>query len=1045
MIKRALLICIVALLFHSCGKNDQNSIFKILDASDTGIDFSNTLINTTEFNILSYLYFYNGGGVAVGDINNDDLPDIYLCGNQVEDKLFLNLGDFKFKDVSDYLPGQNVKGWSTGVTMVDINHDGFLDIYVSRLGDFESLKDANKLFINKNGNSFIDESANYGLDFSGLCTQSVFFDYDRDGDLDCYLLNHSIKDPSQFKPSNIRTINDSISGDRLLENIKGYFVDVTKQANIFSSNIGFGLGIDISDVNNDGWLDIYVGNDFHEQDYLYLNQGDKTFKESIELSTGHTSNFSMGCAIADLNNDLSPDIVTMDMKPPSYVDYKKSGGWESMQIYNYKRSFGYHHQSPKNSFQINLGNQNGVPQFSEQSSFYKTSSTDWSWSPMIYDFDNDGDKDIFITNGIEYRPNDLDFIKFHFSNSKDLNLSKLDLMPSGLAHNCYFSNDIQKGLYNETLIGPKNATTGAAVADLNLDGKLDIVINEVNGTSKILKNTSISKLDYLQIKLLEPGKNINGLGSSVIVYQDGLVQLSEIKSSNGFQSCGVDLAHFAISNLPIDSIQVLWADGSRQLIIDTDAYRNKRVTISKQNSSERLNLADNKKSIQSIPGFETKLSSTNNQVSEKWLLYDPHCSNDLMFPIDDESCFIINDDNQELYQLHYGSKTLERVEIPELNQNVKFLNAGITNIGQFFILTQTKLLNSQKTNTFRTELHLLDKNFELLYSKSLNLSNDLSRSKILIGDFDNDLDLDVVVGGSYLKGKYGSSSKTVLYRNNNFNFENVELLVDDLVYDMKFVNLDQDKELELIVVGHWFPITIFDSLEGNPQKTEILNSSGLWFCIDVDDFDNDGQLELFAGNFGLNHDLNVGIENPLKLYFNDFDKNGQFESLITMMVDGKEVPYFGHETFIEQLPIIKRDFIKATDFANAGISDIIEPSKLQTSKTKKLQELRSSFYKLNEGSWTRKDVSQELYKFPITKISINNSLIFLSGNIDEVDPNLGRQDAGQILVLNKKNKKIMNSQFNIPIDRSMILGSMVTDSLFYYLPKNDKLKYFNFK
>ena len=1030
---------------QSCEVNSDVSTFKILDSKSTGLNFSNDLVSTTEFNILSYLYFYNGGGVAIGDVNNDGLPDIYLCGNQVDDKLFINDGDFKFTDISHLLPENDIDGWSTGVTMVDINHDGFLDIYVCKLGLFKSLNDSNKLFINDKGVGFSEQASAYNLNFSGLCTQSAFLDYDRDGDLDCYLLNHSIKDPSQFKPSSIRMLTDSISGDKLLENQEGKFVDVTKESNIYSSNIGFGLGIDVSDVNNDGWLDIYVGNDFHEQDYLYINQGDKTFKESIELSTGHISNFSMGCSLVDLNNDLRTDVLTMDMKSPSYENYKKSGGWESMQIYNYKRSFGYHHQSPKNCMQFNLGNQNGIPQFSDQSGFYKTSSTDWSWAPLVYDFDNDGDKDVFITNGIKYRPNDLDFIKFHFSDSDSDNLSKLDLMPSGLVANRYFENELDEDRFSEFLIGEQNATTGAAVSDLNLDGKLDIVLNEVNGSVKILKNNTISENSYIQVTLNDYNGNINGIGAKLVLYQDGLIQSNEMKSSSGFQSCSDQFVHFGISKPGIDSLRIIWADGYEQMEYNLEAKRNKRVEIVKQANLIQHQSIEQKNVINTVPNFKVNMSQPQNQISEKWLLFDPECTYDLIFPIDSISCFVVNDDRHSINILNFQGKNISPLSISGLAENIKFLSAGLSRKDNYYLITQKASEKSDSIINFIVEIHTLSKTYQILETKRLNVDRDISNSKIIVQDFDNDLDMDIVIGGSYIKGQYGSGGNTVFYVNEGLTFKEIELLSDELVYDMQFANLDSDGVLELVVVGHWFPITIFDNLETSPSNTEVKNSSGLWFSIELNDFDRDGTIDLLAGNFGLNHDLNVDQDNPLRLYYNDFDKNGRYEALITIMEKEREVPYFGHETFIDQLPIVKRDFMKASDFANASIRDIIDREKLRQSNQKQITELRSSIYKLKDDNWVRGELTNDVHKFPVTKIVYNTDEVFVMGNLDVIDPNLGKQDAGRIMPLDINDVQIVNNRIEIPIERKVVWDAILIDSTLFYISENDSLRYFNFR
>ena len=378
----------IILLLLSCQVDAPGeSLFQKINADHSGVTFNNRLLETNKSNILEYLYFYNGSGVAVEDLNKDGLPDIYFGSNQGKDELYYNLGDFKFKNVSDFLPSSKLEGWTTGVNMVDINSDGWMDIYVSRLSLNGNA--ANLLFINNGGKSFTEEAAKWGLDVNGYCTQSSFFDYDNDGDLDCYILRHSEKDPDQFKPSQIRNNKDSLAGDLLLENVGGRFEDKTTEAGIYSSAVGFGLGVSTADLNDDGWMDIYVCNDFHEQDYLYINQGNKTFAESIKKTTSHTSNFSMGCVIEDVNNDGKSDVFTLDMKPFDDGIYKKSGGWENMQIYNYKRSFGYHHQSPRNALQINLGNEAGLPNFSERACMNEVEASDWSWTPLIVDFDND--------------------------------------------------------------------------------------------------------------------------------------------------------------------------------------------------------------------------------------------------------------------------------------------------------------------------------------------------------------------------------------------------------------------------------------------------------------------------------------------------------------------------------------------------------------------------------------------------------------------------------------------------------------------------------
>ncbi|MBT8231988.1 MAG: VCBS repeat-containing protein [Saprospiraceae bacterium] len=1020
----------LSLLSLSCTQENESTIFKELTQKTTGITFSNDLIDSDSLNILEYLYFYNGGGVATGDINNDGLPDIYFGSNMGSDKLYLNQGNFNFVDVSDRLPQDDLLGWTSGVTMVDINSDGYLDIYVCRVGKFKHLVDHNKLFINNEGVKFTEASNEYGLDFSTLSTQASFLDYDQDGDLDCYLLNHSLKDPSQFQPAEIRQIRDTLYGDRFLENENGQFVDVTEASNIYSSNIGFGLGIEVCDFNGDGWQDIYIGNDFHEQDYLYINNKDKTFSEVIETATGHTSNFSMGCSANDLNNDLQPDIITLDMKPYDVEIYKKSGGWESMQIYNYKRKFGYHHQSPKNSVQVFEGLKNDIPYFSEQASYYDLSATDWSWSPLIHDFDNDGDKDIFITNGIVKRPNDLDYVKFHFDGEALNKLSQLQFLPSGFVPNIYVSNESDKDQFNKNYIGEKNATTGAAVADFNNDGILDIVLNKINAPATVLTYNQKESADYISIGLKGSEKNTFGLGSKVELYQGEKAQLNYIKSSSGFQSFSEPIAHFGIGPDPIDSLVITWANGIRQVVLNVS--KNKRTIIEQQDGLRHVG-SNSFSTDNSIEGYKHSHKLANNQVAEKWLLYDPECKQDIFSEFDQDNILVVNDN--EIQLLNTTENKLVAISLPFLNTGTRILHCEKIDKHTFGLIGK---------NGADCTLYIFDANreFEAKYTLEdlpLNQSSVFS-----INDYNKDGKPDLFIGGAYEKGHYGQKHDSRIFNITENGFDTLDL--NGIVYDADWIDINNDGWEDLIISGHWMPVTIFYNNEGQLEKTEIPNSSGLWFESLIEDVDNNGYLDILVGNFGLNHDLNVSKAKPLISYYNDFDLNGQKETLITCIEEGKEIPYFGHETFTDQLPYIKRNYLKSKDFAKATAEDLVGNEKMNESYKKEVVELRSGYYLQTENGFSSfNPFPSSVQKFPILNIERNTETYIFSGNLSEIDPNLGRQDGGFISLFEFEDNTWIekNDWKTIPFKRGDVIDMHVHKNFLYYVVKNGKMYFYN--
>ncbi|MEO6232449.1 MAG: CRTAC1 family protein [Ferruginibacter sp.] len=581
---------LLLLLLVGCTQK-KDTLFSSLHANETGIDFINRITDSDSTNILEYLYFYNGGGVALADFNNDGLADIYFTSNQQSNKLYLNKGNLKFEDITDKAGVQGKGNWKTGVTIADVNADGLLDIYVCEVGKYKNFHGRNELFINNGNLTFTEKAHEYGLDTEGFNTQSVFFDYDHDGDLDIFLVNHSVHSTDTYVKSDARLVMNEVSGDKLFRNDGNHFTEVTEQANIYSSIIGYGLNVSIGDLNNDGWDDIYVTNDFHENDYYYVNQQDGTFKELNAEAFGHESRFSMGSDIADINNDGWLDIITLDMLPADEKLLKSSAGDDPLEIFNYKLSYGYHYQYSRNCIQLNTG---VGKKFSDIALYSGVAATDWSWSPLLADFDNDGIKDLFVSNGIVKRPNDLDYIKFSSSpayskalDSKELSdKDVIEKLPGGNMHNYIFKGNHSLRYADKSVewgFESPNCSNGAAYVDLDNDGDLDIVTNNINEPAGIYrKNSSTEKGNhYLEVQLNGEAKNRFAVGAKILISQKNDLQLNCLNTTRGFESSSLQYVHFGLKYAgTIDTLQVIWPNGKLQTL--TSIKSNQRIIVSYQ-------------------------------------------------------------------------------------------------------------------------------------------------------------------------------------------------------------------------------------------------------------------------------------------------------------------------------------------------------------------------------------------------------------------------------------------------------------------------------
>ncbi|RCT53983.1 VCBS repeat-containing protein [Winogradskyella sp. KYW1333] len=1087
--KNLFILLFVAVISYSCNSDKEESpnLFQLKDSATTGITFNNALEYTESLNPYTYRNFFNGGGVALGDINNDGLLDIYFTGNLVDNQLYLNKGNWQFEDITSKAGVSSEGVWSSGVSFIDINNDGLLDIYVCKAGPpSDNSNRHNELFINNGDLTFTEKSKDYGLDIVGLSVQANFFDYDKDGDLDVYLLNNSIKAVGNFDFVKDQRNTPTESGNKLLRNDNNNFVDVTEESNIYSSAIGFGLGITISDYNNDTWPDIFISNDFFERDYLYINNQDGTFKEDLTQQFGSISMGSMGADAADLNNDSYTDIMVTEMLPRTIERQRTKTLFESWNKYDMAKNKGYHQQFSRNALHRNMGNNS----FFEISRLSNVAASEWSWASLLFDADNDGLKDIFISNGIYKDLLDRDYLIYMANEDKIRDMIKtdgeimnklVDLMPSQAVPNASFKNEGEFQFVEMTSqwgFDTPSFSNGSAYGDIDNDGDLDLVVNNVNMPAFTYENTiDTSSNKSITIGLKGADKNTFAIGAKVEIYYGGNKYGSlENFPSRGFQSSISYQLQFGTSTYDtIDSLIITWPNGfrSKKLNLKTnDSYlydQNEETSFVKTSG-----IVDYKNSIRSIESlFQFKHRENNAVDFNKEQLLPEMCNNEgpkiasADINKDNITDFYIGGAKGQVGTLYLSrdNGSYDQIIKPfQLNINSEDTDAVFfdsDNDGDLDLYVTSGGKSFSKFDyALNDRLYINDGNGHLKINlESLKFPGSISTSTVSVSDYDGDGDNDLFIGERFKVNIYGTPTSGYILENkgnNDFEVQQLEGLKDiGLITDSHWADINSDGVKDLIISGEWMPISIFINNNGQlVNETEaygLSDTSGLWKTIEVKDIDNDGKVDIIAGNKGENSFYKPGM----RMYLSDFDNNGTIEQIICQKRDDDYYPIVDRDELVAQLAGLKQKLLYYKDYSDATIKSIFSKDQLKKAIILDVKMLNTAIFLNKNKTFVSQKLPNEIQYSNVSAIETidvdkDGVLdILFGGNQFLIKPQFGIDDASKGWLLYGNSSNNFNKVISLKIDGQirdfhvenlkdeiMLIASINNDSLQFYKVKN---------